>query len=107
MPPEDPTDDELFYLLHHVFLPPKLPQEEDLTTDHEVALCRAAYNASKKFVSFLDNEKQAEWGRVSKMLKMFLKTTRAPDKAAMVQDILLLAEGGKLCPFFCLKVQRD
>ncbi|PPQ64858.1 hypothetical protein CVT26_002576 [Gymnopilus dilepis] len=93
MPPEDPTDDELFYLLHHVFLPPKLPQEEDLTTDHEAALCRAAYNASKKFVSFLDNEKQAEWGRVSKMLKMFLKTTRAPDKAAMVQDILLLAEG--------------
>ena len=54
-----PSFQDSLYMLHHVFLPPELPQEDDNDdnkVDRDVTLCRLTYNASLKFASFLSED---------------------------------------------------
>ena len=88
-------------MLHHVFLPPKLPQKDDngdSRVDRDVTLCRFAYKASHEFATYLSQSQQENWSIVSQMLKT-LKTSRVLDegvldKDVLTHDILCLGEGG-------------
>ncbi|KAF8970976.1 hypothetical protein BDZ97DRAFT_1901937 [Flammula alnicola] len=91
--PEPPSMEDLLYMLNHVFLPPKLPQEDDTMAHRDVALCGFAYNASREFVRFLSQSQQQQWSSISKMLKTLLETTRDLDKDVLVKDILRLGDG--------------
>ncbi|KAF8962069.1 hypothetical protein BDZ97DRAFT_1759482 [Flammula alnicola] len=90
---EPPSLEDLIYVLNHVFLPPKLPQKDDNDTDHDVALCRFAYNASLEFAGFLSQCQQGQWSIVSRMLNNLLKTTRSLEKDVLATNILGLGDG--------------
>jgi hypothetical protein len=95
-PPTGPFSlKELLYMLNHVFLPPKLPQEDDTETDCDIALCCLVYQASREFTSFLSQPQQRQWSIVIEMLKTLLKTTQALDKDALAENILCLEDGGQ------------
>jgi len=87
--------EDIIYTLNHVFLPPKLPQEDDTKADRDVALCRFVYHASGEFTDFLSQPQQQQWSIVRKMLKTLLKTTQVLDKGVLVKNILCLGDGGQ------------
>jgi len=87
---------DILYALNHVFLPPKLPQEDDANAS-DAALCRLVYTASCKFTTFLSQAQQQQWSIISQMLKTLLGTTQVFDKDVLVKNILCLGNGGQFC----------
>jgi hypothetical protein len=83
-------------MLNHVFLPPKLPQEDDASAS-DAALCHFVYNAACKFTDFLSQPQQQQWSIVGQMLKTLLETTQVLDKDDLVKNILCLGNGGQFC----------
>lgn len=65
---------DLEYIIHHVFLTPKLPQEDDCSAIKSAALTNELLKALKAFQSLNDESKSSEWATsidmVSKMLKL-------------------------------------
>lgn len=95
--PGPPSLEDILYALNHVFLPPKLPQEEDHEPDREVALCRFAYDASQEFLRVLPlQDQQRKWLTVVQMLKNLLESTSTQvlDRDVLIADILHLENGG-------------
>jgi len=88
---------DILSTLNHVFLPPKLPQEDDTNADRDVALCRLVYHASREFTGFLSQPQQQQWSIVRQMLKTLLETTQVLDKYVLVKNILCLRDGGQFC----------
>ena len=84
----------LSYILNHVFLPPKLPQEEDSNLANDISLCRFVYDASCIFTGFLTEAQQSRWSVVCQMLKILLRNTKALNKDVIVQNMLSLENGG-------------
>ena len=90
--------EDTLYILNHVFLPPKLPQEDDTNTDHDIALCHLVYDASLGFTDFVSKRQQQKWSIVSQMLQTLLKTRLdVLDKRVLSKEILALREGGQSC----------
>jgi len=92
---EPVSKQDLLYVLNHVFLPPKLPQEDDYDPGHDFALCRFAYDASREFSPLLSPVQQRQWSFVSRMIKRLLKATSALDRNEFVREILSLERGGQ------------
>ena len=88
---------DILYILNHVFLPPKLPQEDDTKTDCDIALCRLVYDASVDFADFLSKPQQQQWSTVIQMLATLLKTTQVFDADVLAKNILRLEDGGQSC----------
>ncbi|THU80575.1 hypothetical protein K435DRAFT_767927 [Dendrothele bispora CBS 962.96] len=61
----------LKYIVHHVFLPPKLPQEDDYTAECESALCRTVYDSASEFgkSGLVLPENIRRWDEIVKMLE--------------------------------------
>ena len=95
--PGPSSSKDILYALNHVFLPPKLPQEDDTKAERDVALCRSVYHASLEFTDFLAPPQQQQWSIVHQMLKTLLKTTQALDKDVLAKNILCLEDGGQFC----------
>jgi hypothetical protein len=93
--PEQPSLEDILYALHHVFLPPKLPQKDDHEADRDVALCRLVYVASQKFATVLSQSQQVQWSTVIQMLKNLLESTRVLDHYVLTTNILRLKIGGQ------------
>lgn len=97
--PEPPSLEDILYTLNHVFLPPKLPQEEDHRPDRDVVLCRFVYDACREFPTVLPSQdQQGKWSTVVHMLKNLLESTQVLAKDVLITDILHLENGGW---FFC------
>ncbi|KIM42918.1 hypothetical protein M413DRAFT_10316 [Hebeloma cylindrosporum] len=95
--PEPPSLEDALYAFHHVFLPPKLPQEEDYEEDRDVVLCRLVYDACREFPSILPSQDmQKKWSTVVQMLKNLLESTQGLDKDVIIAHILQLGNGGVL-----------
>jgi hypothetical protein len=93
-PEPSSKEDTLRYVLNHVFLPPKLPQQDDYDAENDAALCRFAYEASLEFATFLSQSQQRQWSIVIQMLKNMLESTRALEKDVLVTKISHLQIGG-------------
>jgi len=62
----------LEYIVNHVFLPPKLPQLNDTTTDVEVGLTRLFHDALHSFIGLLPEDGQDDWIKLPPMLSILL-----------------------------------
>ncbi|KAF8154797.1 hypothetical protein B0H34DRAFT_799544 [Crassisporium funariophilum] len=87
---------DLLYILNHVFLPPKLPQEDDNDADHDIILCQAVCDASANFVPYLPECQQGQWSAVTRMVNNLLKITQVREKKILVANILELKVGDAL-----------
>lgn len=89
-----PSLKDILYVLNHVFLPPKLPQEDDARPDYDIALCSLVYNASLEFSPILPESQRRQWNIVTQMLNMVLDTIPVLD-TRMVEKIMHLNDGGR------------
>ncbi|KAK7040132.1 hypothetical protein VNI00_009938 [Paramarasmius palmivorus] len=61
--------EQLHYIVNHVFLPPKLPQECDESAENYSALCRTIFECARKYRRFIAEDEQPLWDTVVKMLE--------------------------------------
>ena len=94
--PKAPSLKDILYALHHVFLPPKLPQKDDHAPYRDIALCRLVYDACREFPRVLPSQdQQGRWSTMVQMLKNLLQSTQVLDRDVIIADILHLENGGQ------------
>lgn len=63
------------YLIHHIFLPPQLPQSSDTTFSTEHALVDVVVRHALEFGSFLEEDHETQsWDRIVQILKSLRST---------------------------------
>ncbi|CAE6448122.1 unnamed protein product [Rhizoctonia solani] len=91
--PLDPS--VLEHLVYHVFLPPKLPQEEQeevFQQKVDLALVRSTQQASEKFRA--ETGVSAQWKQIELMLQRLYKYIETPlEKTKLGKDMKYMAEG--------------
>lgn len=92
VPGQSPGD--FRYVINHVFLPPRLPQEDDTSTDNGFALVATFHNSLLKFRE-LEPTAAGSLSPAIDMVRRFREKT--PTTVATIEENLCtLAEGGKL-----------
>ncbi|KAF9473711.1 hypothetical protein BDN70DRAFT_362759 [Pholiota conissans] len=82
--------EDLHYTLNHVFLPPKLPQNNDdllQNINGDVTLCKLAYEAALLFPEHLPERERAHWRSVIKMLRNLIDSVD-PNRGFAAKDEL-------------------
>lgn len=105
----DFTADEVGYFARHLFLPPRLPEEDDSTASYDNALLRLVQQALANFFHQLDSEPN-QISRIMTSAISHLVNLRDSDgslhgpKLAEALESLANVEGGKSsCP--CRRIQ--
>ncbi|KAG7094406.1 hypothetical protein E1B28_008006 [Marasmius oreades] len=86
----------LSYLIHHIFLPPKLPQSNDLSAKNEHDMCAVVHDAALAFgKNFFALEGGVRWVRAVGMLKSLrlLYDSESYTNEAMEQCIKAMTPG--------------
>lgn len=86
----------LDFMINHVILPPKLPQETDSNAKLEIALINFIYSQALVFQENVAMKWKPCWARITKMLKSWVKVAEhgSISKEALVQVMNTLAEEG-------------
>ena len=90
-PPSHGPDPLLHSIIQHVFLPPKLPQEdpgEDIQQKTNVALCNNLIEAAQKFLQSLPASESPLWIRMIKTLELVRLAATVPFNVADLQRVL-------------------
>lgn len=61
--------DNLNYIVTHVSLPPKLPQESDWSSSNEYSLCQATHRCAVAYMDLLPQSKRAKWKHIIRLLQ--------------------------------------
>lgn len=78
-------------VIEHVFMPPKLPQEdpgEDIEQEINVALCGNLIGAAQDFLQILPPSQHPLWMRMIKMMELVRRTATLPLEEADLQRAL-------------------
>ncbi|ORY67517.1 uncharacterized protein BCR38DRAFT_407490 [Pseudomassariella vexata] len=98
------SQDAFMYQVHHIFLPPKLPQKDDFDASHEQELLKNVLSAMETFKGYIDHSPnfEAAIGMVRTMIRSrqggFLSTE-------FVNSVLLNMKDGD-CLGFCVRSQN-
>ncbi|KAK7434635.1 hypothetical protein VKT23_020101 [Stygiomarasmius scandens] len=87
----------LNYIIHHVFMPPKLPQKDDYTAEYEEALCQTIHESAMRYASsgLLEPEDGPVWDFVVKMLSAITQSQASDGMSidAIEEDLMKMQEG--------------
>ena len=85
-------------VVEHVFMPPKLPQEDPddpIKQRTNVALCDNLLEAARRFLSDVPSSQRSLWEHMIKMMELARRVADAPLDEADLQDVLSnMAIGG-------------
>jgi hypothetical protein len=87
----------LEYMVHHVFLPPRLPQSDDNDVNKEQQLVERYLSSLQSFQKFLGQEERLPWQSCIKMVSKMLEMRESNgDLSAAALDLSLenLVDGG-------------
>jgi hypothetical protein len=71
------------YMIHHMFLPPKLPGEDDSTLDHETALLDTTLSALRDFEKWVTED---HIGTIDSVIDMVSSIARVSDGQGTVDE---------------------
>ncbi len=80
------TAGDLSYIINHVFLPPKLPQQDDSKYCEDFALGKQCETALWKFRDFLPAQQHWKWATCTKMMRNLL-ALRDPCEGVMLGEV--------------------
>lgn len=95
-------DDNLDYIIRHVFLPPKLPQKDDENFEKGTCLIEAVLAAlilfQQEYVSEQQEEERAEWGACVKMVenKLRIQCGRGLEADKLGEKLSRMDDRGKI-----------
>jgi hypothetical protein len=96
--------ESFFYIVNHVFLPPKLPQKDDYQSKHAQALCLTVHKSLKQFIALFCSEsattlhQRAVWHALLKMTEK-LCAAEPVSKNTLKRSISTMEPGGLFSPF--------
>ncbi|KAK8019158.1 hypothetical protein PG990_004296 [Apiospora arundinis] len=96
--PTSQENEDFLYVIHHVFLPPRLPQQDDFGTSSDQALTGAVLDAMEHFKQYVSPEDSAVFQSALDMVRC-LSSTRPGDildRCGVGKAIHDLADGGCL-----------
>ncbi|KAJ4467172.1 hypothetical protein C8J55DRAFT_439106 [Lentinula edodes] len=95
------TSHQLRYAIDHIFLPPKLPQENDQRGELDHVISSLVMDASRPFRTRLEREDNRKWGAVLKTLRGFrdLQTSNTLVAKDIAQALKELSVGDSLALF--------
>jgi len=96
---DEPKLENLRYIINHVFLPPRLPQEDEQTNgvyDKDFALCCLALRSLEHFISQLPEEQRKKHHCYVKMVQSFKDLNRAKpfESGDLLQKLQDMRSGG-------------
>ena len=95
MDADTPIGYPLEYIINHVFLPPKLPQLIDTTTEVEVGLTKLYHDALNSFIGLLPGDEQEKWASLPSMLSILLDDGNLGNPIRNLdQKLVEMGEGG-------------
>ncbi|KZT27616.1 hypothetical protein NEOLEDRAFT_1060414 [Neolentinus lepideus HHB14362 ss-1] len=80
------TDENLLYLIHNIFLPPKLPQKDDTNSRNQQALCEVVRRCIKMYMDALPTHERPRWLAMGKMMG-YLALVQQYDKVPQPQTV--------------------
>jgi hypothetical protein len=87
------------YIFHHVFLPPKLPQEDDYNPEYELALLDSVIQVLERFKTYASEQQDAILASVIEMVSR-LKSQAGfhgdVNEGKLLQNLQKLSHYGKL-----------
>ena len=94
----NPDSQILRSVVEHVFMPPKLPQEDpgdQIKQRMNVALCDNLLEAARGFLLDVPTSQRSLWMHMIKMMELARRVANAPLEEADLQDVLSsMAIGG-------------
>jgi hypothetical protein len=79
----------LDYIVHHVFMPPKLPQKDDYTVLNEIALCQTVHESASRYLlsGRIAKERESSWNAIVEMLQHLTDSQSSEElKIEVMQD---------------------
>jgi hypothetical protein len=97
--------DQLLYITNHIFLPLKLPQEDDHHPENDRALCTILLHSATIYRQSLPLDAQIRWGPIEKMLQSLdkLHDSNVLRKDSVKMVMTGMQPGGMLLSLFCRK----
>ncbi|KAK7434626.1 hypothetical protein VKT23_020092 [Stygiomarasmius scandens] len=90
----------LDYTIHHVFMPPKLPQKDDYTAENEEALCQTVHWSAVRYAlsGLLEPEHEQIWSFVVKMLSAITQSQAGEGMSmdTIEEKLMQMQEGSTL-----------
>ncbi len=93
----DSDSDILRLVVEHVFMPPKLPQEdpgEQIEQKMNVALCNNLIEAARDFLPDVPSSQHSLWMHVIKMMEIVRRAAEIPFDESEMQRVFLNMEIG-------------
>ena len=92
-----PSSGALMYLIHHIFLPPKLPQEDDHDSEYETTLLNITLNALQRFQSSIIGDQNDTIGSIIAMITSLISARDTSGSADAVSGRKLESALRDLC----------
>lgn len=88
-------DDDLPYIVNHVFFPPKLPQRDDFDTIKEHALCEIVHQYAVEYQATLAIDQRSQWAPITRMLVNLCDTQESLSEEQIKQSMIEMTHGGR------------
>lgn len=91
-----PSKALLDYIVNHVFFPPKLPQADDSSIEHDLAICDLVVRNAEAFAAFMQYD-ESHWKPIIRMLVNLRVIYSMPslDKQELHGLVARLVNGGE------------
>lgn len=76
------NENDLHYVLNHIFLPPQSDENTDPATDHDAVLCPLFCESAIDFLTHIPPSQEAGWFRITEMLVGILDSVDVFDSPA-------------------------
>jgi hypothetical protein len=80
------SHDAIMYLVHHMFLPPKLPQQDDSHPDHETILLNTTISALREFSQCVTDDHHGAVDSVTDMVSTMITVMDTFDSKIIVSE---------------------
>jgi hypothetical protein len=88
-------DNNLPYIVNHVFFPPKLPQRDDFDTIKELALCEIVHQYAVEYQATLSIDQKSQWDPITRMLVNLCDTQESLSEEQIKRSMMEMTPGGK------------
>ncbi len=95
------------YQIHHIFLPPKLPQEDDFEASHERDLLKNVLGAMEQFKAYLDDSVTFEVAISMVRAMIDCRSGSSLDVKCVSSALQHMRDGGKFETTFQVIAQRN
>ncbi|KAF2835465.1 hypothetical protein M501DRAFT_998922 [Patellaria atrata CBS 101060] len=99
------STEAIMYLTHHIFLPPRLPQEDDSDLEYESIMLNVTLDALRKFKTHVVDENDGAIDLVIAMISSLMTIRASVGERELESALRELCKKGTVYVFFIMAFQ--